>query len=277
MASHTSLRRPITGVDKFGGSTHAKQAQPGIAIVGIGCRFPGRAGSPAAFWRPHRDGVDAITELPGDRFEPHRFYDADPASPGKLYARWGGFVDGIDRFDADFFGISPREARRIDPQQRLLLKAVWEALEDGGLVPDQLAGTRTGVFIGLSTHDYSDVQIGSFFRDRIDAHSNIGVGACIAANRISYAFDLRGPSLAVDTACSSSLTALHLACQSLGGSECELTIVGGANALSVSRNGPGRCRGAPFGSRRQSVRAGTGRRPLLPPAEVAPVWWTVGG
>lgn len=213
-----------------------------VAIVGMGCRFPGGADSPAQFWTLLRDGVDAVTEMPSDRFDLDALFDADSAVPGKFYTRWGGFLDGIDAFDADFFGISPREARGIDPQQRLLLEVVWEALEDGGQVPDQLAGTNAGVFVGISTHDYLDVQVLPHNRHRIDAHINSGTAACITANRVSYLLDLHGPSFTVDTACSSSLTAVHLACHSLASGECELAIAGGVGVILTPEATIGFCK-----------------------------------
>ena len=135
----------------------AAQAEP-IAIIGIGCRFPG-ANDPRAFWQLLRDGVDAITEVPAERFDLNAFYDPDPQAPGKINTRWGGFLDQVDQFDPHFFGISPREAARMDPQQRLLLEVAWEALEDAGQVRERLAGTQTGVFIGISNNDYGRMQL----------------------------------------------------------------------------------------------------------------------
>src|SRR5207249_5559238 len=128
-----------------------------IAIIGLGCRFPG-AGDPEAFWRLLRDGVEAITEVPRDRWDVNAFYDLNPATPGKMNTRWGGFLEQVDLFDPHFFGIAPREAERMDPQQRLLLEVVWEALEDAGQAPDRLAGSATGVFVGISSSDYSRLQ-----------------------------------------------------------------------------------------------------------------------
>ncbi|MEP6914711.1 MAG: type I polyketide synthase, partial [Acidobacteriota bacterium] len=213
-----------------------------FAIVGIGCRFPGGAASPAAFWQMLSNGVDAIGEIPGDRFALDRFFDPDPSRRGRVYTRWGGFIDGVDRFDAAFFGMSPREARHIDPQQRLLLELTWEAMEDAGIRADDLAGTRTGVFIGISTHDYGDVQTYPEYRHLIGSHTNTGTATSLAANRISYAFDFRGPSLIVDTACSSSLTALHLACQSLRADECTVAVVGGVQLLLTPEPTIGFCK-----------------------------------
>ena len=199
-----------------------------IAIIGIGCRFPG-ADDPAAFWQLLRDGVDAIREVPADRFDQHAFYDPDPATPGKMNTRWGGFLGQVDQFDPHFFGISPREAVRMDPQQRLLLEVTWEALQDAGQVAERLAGTQAGVFIGIATNDYGRMQWNDL--ERIDAYSGTGNALSIAANRISYLFDFRGPSLAIDTACSSSLVAVHLACCSLRNGESTLALAGGVNLI----------------------------------------------
>ena len=199
-----------------------------IAIIGIGCRFPG-ANDPAAFWQLLRDGVDAIREIPADRFDPHAFYDPDPATPGKMNTRWGGFLGQVDQFDPNFFGISPREALRMDPQQRLLLEVTWEALQDAGQVPERLVGTQAGVFIGIATNDYGRLQWNDL--ERIDAYSGTGNASSIAANRISYLFDFHGPSLAIDTACSSSLVAVHLACCSLRNGESTLALAGGVNLI----------------------------------------------
>ncbi|HEY3885118.1 MAG TPA: beta-ketoacyl synthase N-terminal-like domain-containing protein, partial [Vicinamibacterales bacterium] len=206
----------------------ARSRREAIAIVGLGCRFPG-GGGPAAFWRLIRDGRDAISEVPAERWDCTHLYDPDPSTPGKMSTRWGGFVDEIDRFDARFFGVAPREAPFIDPQQRLLLEVAWEALEDAGLAVDRLAGSRTGVFIGIGSHDYS--LLGWSELSTISAYTGPGTSASIAANRISYLFDFHGPSIAVDTACSASLVAAHLACQSLWAGESTIALVGGVNAL----------------------------------------------
>src|SRR6185503_8084972 len=194
----------------------------------IGCRFPG-ADSPQAFWSLLREGVDAISEVPPERWNLKDFYDPDPAMPGKMNTRWGGFLKNIAEFDAEFFGISPREAARIDPQQRLLLEVAWEALEDSGQIPAHLAGTQCGVFIGISTNDYGQIQVHD--PRRVDAYLGTGNALSISANRLSYFLDLSGPSIAVDTACSSSLVAVHLACQSLRSGESRLALAGGVNVI----------------------------------------------
>jgi acyl transferase domain-containing protein/NADPH:quinone reductase-like Zn-dependent oxidoreductase/SAM-dependent methyltransferase/acyl carrier protein len=215
------------GLEEQAGSS---RRQP-IAIIGMGCRFPGGANSPRLFWELLRDGRDAITEIPDERWNVRAFYDVDPARRGKTYARFGGFVKDLDKFDAQFFGISPREAACIDPQHRLLMEVAWEAMEDAGLPPDKLAGSSVGVFVGISTCDYGGIQTAPSERRSISAYTNLGLGMCIAANRLSYLFDFHGPSFSVDTACSSSLVAVHLACQSLWNGECSLALVGGVNAI----------------------------------------------
>ncbi len=199
-----------------------------IAIIGLSCRFP-KASNPQAFWELLRNGVDAISEVPADRWNVDTFYSPDPTVPGKVTSRWGGFLDEVDSFDPHFFGISPREAARMDPQQRLLLEVSWEALENAFVPPRSLTGSRTGVFIGISNFDYSRLQFDD--PDKIDAYAGTGNAHSIAANRISYLFDLRGPSMAVDTACSSSLVAVHLACQSLRNNESDLALAGGVNLI----------------------------------------------
>jgi acyl transferase domain-containing protein/acyl carrier protein len=206
-------------------------AKDALAIVGIGCRLPGGANDPDSFWRLLCDGIDAIREVPPDRWNAARFYDPRAGRPGKSCTRWGGFIDGIDQFDANFFGISPREAARIDPQQRLLLETAWEAVEDGGQVLECSEGSAGGVFIGISHTDFQVIQSAPADRTTIDAYSATGSAHSVAANRISFFLNLCGPSLAVDTACSSSLTAVHLACQSIWNGECPWALAGGVNVI----------------------------------------------
>lgn len=225
------------------------QREP-LAIVGVACRFPG-ANTPEQFWQLLREGRDAVTDVPPDRWDAQAYYDADRSVPGKMVSRRGAFVEGIDEFDAEFFDLLPREAALLDPQQRILLQTAWEALEDASIAPDRLAGSKTGVFVGACTMDYALLQ----FRDhrQIAASSSVGCSPSILANRLSYTLDLKGPSVTVDTACSSSLVALHQAAASLRTGECDLVIVGGVNAvlapefgLSFSKLGllspDGRCR-----------------------------------
>lgn len=201
-----------------------------IAIIGMGCRFPGGADSPEAFWQMLHDGVDAIGEVPSDRWDIDAYYDPDPDAPGKMYTRQGGFLNGVDSFNPQFFGISAREATSLDPQQRLLLEVGWEALENANQAPDQLLNSLTGVFIGICANDYGSLLWGEDFT-QIDAFSATGNALSVAAGRLSYMLGLKGPSLAVDTACSSSLVAVHLACQHLRQRECNLALAGGVNLL----------------------------------------------
>src|SRR5579875_2453210 len=213
-----------------------------LAIIGIGCRFPGNANDPTAFWNLLAGGVDAITEVPPERWSKKSFYDPQMGKPGKSHVCRGGFIEGIDHFDAAFFGISPREAARMDPQQRLLLETAWEALEDGGQVLERLSGSKTAVYVGISSWDYSIAQMDLRDRAFIDTYTNTGGSLSIAANRISYCFDLRGPSVAVDTACSSALVAVHLACKSIWEEGCPLALAGGVNALLLPDWYVGFCR-----------------------------------
>lgn len=203
-----------------------------LAIVGMACRFPGGADHPEAFWRLLESGEDAIGEVPPERWSLEDHYDSRPAIPGKMNTRHGGFITGVDLFDAELFGISGVEARDLDPQQRLLLETAWRAFENAGIPLAELAGASVGVFIGISTNDYLHLQIRtSSTLEHFNAYSGLGNSHSIGANRLSYVFDLRGPSLAVDTACSSSLTALHLAAESLRRGECTLAIAGGVNLM----------------------------------------------
>ena len=202
-----------------------------IAIIGMGCRFP-QAETPAAFWQLLSNGVDAITEVPKDRWNVDELYDPEPVSPGKMNTRWGGFLERVDSFDPLFFNISPREAERIDPQQRLFLEVAWEALENAGLAADKLAGSLTGVFAGMAVVNYDQLLYKNVADlSQISAYDGIGTTLSLASSRLSYLLDLKGPSLAIETACSSSLVAVHLACQSLRSRETNLCIVGGVNLI----------------------------------------------
>ncbi|HEU4362421.1 MAG TPA: type I polyketide synthase [Mycobacterium sp.] len=203
-------------------------AEP-IAVIGVGCRFPGEIRGPEALWQFLCDGRSAVTEVPPDRWAP--FDDGSPEGQVALArtTRWGSFLGDIDAFDADFFDISSREAVKMDPQQRLLLEVAWEALEHAGIPPSALRRSQTGVYVGASITEYGCHASADLAG--VDAWSNAGGALSIIANRLSYFLDLRGPSVTVDTACSSSLVALHLACQSLRTQDCDTAIVGGVNLL----------------------------------------------
>jgi myxalamid-type polyketide synthase MxaB len=190
-----------------------------IAIIGMGCRFPGGVDSPDEFWDLLKNGIDAITEIPKDRQDIREYY------------QYGGFLKDLDAFDAKFFKMTPKEATSLDPKQRLLLEVTWEALADAGFSAEMLFGSNTGVFIGIGDCDFPMVRVRSEALSDIDAYFATGMALCVAAGRLSYLLGLNGPSLSVDTACSSSLTALHLACQSLRNQECRLAITGGVNTL----------------------------------------------
>jgi acyl transferase domain-containing protein/acyl carrier protein len=199
-----------------------------LAIVGIGCRIPG-ASDPQAFWELLRRGGDAVREVPRSRWDAERYWSAEPGVPGRTVSKWGGYLDDIEQFDPGAFGISMTEADRMDPQQRLLLEVCWEALEDAGWRLEDLRRSATGVFVGISANEYgrrlADDQAG------IDGTMATGNALSVAANRLSYVFDLRGPSVAVDSACSSSLVAMHLAIRAVRDGDCERAIVAGVNAL----------------------------------------------
>ncbi|WP_228059913.1 type I polyketide synthase, partial [Plectonema radiosum] len=202
-----------------------------IAIIGMDCRFPSGANSPEAYWKLLREGVDAITEVPPERWLIDTYYDSDPDVPGKMYTRYGGFIDNVDKFDPQFFGISPREATQMDPQQRLLLEVSYTALERAGQCVQGLNGSQTGVFVGISFDDYAKFSLNSGDINRIDAYSSLGNTRSIAVGRLSYAFGLQGPTMQLDTTCSSSLLATHLACQSLRSGESNLALSGGVSLM----------------------------------------------
>ena len=199
-----------------------------IAVVGASCRFPG-ADNLEEFWQLLVSAGDAVSRVGDERWSTRFYYHPNRSEPGKSYTWSAGLINGIDLFEPSFFGISPREAAQMDPQQRLLLELVWHAFEDAGIPPSKLAGSATGVYIGASATDYSDLRLGD--PAGADSYFMTGSTLSILANRISYVFDLHGPSLAVDTACSSSLVALHHACEAIRGKRIASAIVGGVNLL----------------------------------------------
>lgn len=207
-----------------------RQHHEPIAIVSMGCRFPGGANTPEAYWEMLLNGVDAISEIPPERWDVDAYYDSNPDTPGKIATRWGGFLKDADQFDPVVFGISPREAVTMDPQQRLLLEVCWEVLERAGYAPDQLNGSRGGVFVGVCNGDYYHM-VTAAGGDQIDMYLATGSAHSVASGRVSYVFGLQGPAISVDTACSSSLVALHMAVQSLRNGECEFALAGGVNLV----------------------------------------------
>ncbi|WP_165956513.1 type I polyketide synthase [Kribbella antibiotica] len=207
-----------------------------IALIGIGCRMPGGVTGPSSLWNLLVKGVDAICPVPADRWDNERYYSPDWRKPGRINTRHGGFLHEVDGFDAGFFGVSGRVANQMDPQQRLLLEVCWEAFEDGGVVPGQLAGSRTGVFMGACSGDYAGLQTAIGEVEGLGTHSATGMYMSILSNRLSYTFDLHGPSMTIDTACSSSLVAVHLGCESLRRGESELVLAGGVNLMLVPQS-----------------------------------------
>ncbi|NER22532.1 MAG: SDR family NAD(P)-dependent oxidoreductase [Symploca sp. SIO1B1] len=200
-----------------------------IAIIGIGCRFPGNANTPDSFWQLLASGQDAVREIPPERWDIDAYYDPNPDTPGKIYVRNASLVAQVDQFDPEFFGISPREANSLDPQQRFLLEVTWEALERAGINPHQLENTQTGVFIGIGQNDYANLSFSQL--DNINPYDGTGNGLCYAAGRLSYSLGLQGPSMSIDTACSGSLVALHQACHSLRQGESNLALAGGVQLI----------------------------------------------
>ena len=237
MAGLTPAQRQLLEkrlAQKSGAASQA-QGEP-IAIVGMACRFPG-APNLEAYWSLIHEARDAACEIPPDRWDVEAFFDSTGEQPGKMSTRWAALVDNVGEFDAPFFGITPREASYMDPQQRLLLEGAWEAMENAGRPADQLAGTKTGVFVGVGATDYTKVPMPyTDYFQTITPHSGTGNALSIAANRLSYIFDFHGPSLAVDTACSSSSLAIHLAVESLRRGESDAALAGGANIILTPEN-----------------------------------------
>lgn len=201
-----------------------------LAVVGMACRFPGNSTNPDAYWRLLEAGAHGIGEVPAERWDIDAYFAAAAEAPGKMSTRCGGFIGEVRDFDADFFGVAPREAESLDPQHRLVLEVAWEALEDAGQANARLAGSRTGVYLGICSSDYS---FNLMDRDvaEIDAYMATGNAHSTAAGRLSFCLGLQGPSLAIDTACSASLVSVHLACRALRAGECDMALAGGVNLL----------------------------------------------
>src|SRR6201996_7040283 len=213
---------------QFDKAARIAAAEP-IAVVGVGCRFPGDANGPEAYWDFLANGGDGISEIPADRWNADEFYDPDQFAPGRMQSKWGGFLSDVSGFDADYFGISPREAEAMDPQQRLMLEVAYEALEHAGIATEDLSGVRAAVLMGVYYGEYQTISAAN--PDAIDAYSATGNAPAVAVGRIAYLLGLRGPAVAIDSACSSSLVTIHLACQSLRLRESDLALAGGVSLI----------------------------------------------
>jgi acyl transferase domain-containing protein/NAD(P)-dependent dehydrogenase (short-subunit alcohol dehydrogenase family)/acyl carrier protein len=210
------------------GDYHLLNSEP-IAIVGMACRFPGGASSPDRFWDMLINGIDAIREVPQDRWNLEKYFHPDPAMPGRTVMKYGGFLERVDLFDPEFFGIAPREVARMDPQHRFFLETAYEALWDAGQTARRLGGSRTGVFLAEYYNDYLRMQLGD--ASRIEAYTLSGTAHSLSVGRLSYLLNLLGPSMVVDSACSSSLVTVHLACQSLRAGESDMALAGGVSVI----------------------------------------------
>lgn len=230
---HSLLKNALVEIKRMRSQLEHSESEKNepIAIVGMGCRFPGSSNSPEAYWQLLHNGINAVTAIPANRWNVDAYYDADRETPGKMYTRYGAFIDDVDKFDPQFFEISPREAASMDPQQRFLLEVTWEALENAGIAPQSLRGSQTGVFMGVCFDDYAKFNVKSPDTARISAYDALGNFRSVAAGRISYFLGLHGPTMQLDTTCSSALLGIHLACQSLRSQESEMALAGGVNLM----------------------------------------------
>ncbi len=226
---------------QLGASAEADASPEPIAIIGMGCRFPGGVHTPEAFWELLCRGGEALGDIPASRWDVDRYYDPEMSVPGKMYVRQGSFLDEIDQFDPRFFGMSPREAASLDPQQRLLLEVSWEALEHAGIASDKLKGSQTGIFVGQYWDDYSMQRIYANELTEIDRYAQLSGLRGLSAGRIAHVLDVNGPTMQVDTACSSASLAVHLACQSLRNRESDLALAGGVSLILAPEHLIGIC------------------------------------
>jgi acyl transferase domain-containing protein/surfactin synthase thioesterase subunit/acyl carrier protein len=218
-----------------------EKAREPIAIVGMGCRYPGGVRTPDQFWELLQSGRDILREIPSERWDVDAYYDPEMSVPGKMYVRHGHYLDDIDQFDPQFFGLSPREAESLDPQQRLVMEVSWETLEHAGIAPDTLQGGKTGVFVGQYWDDYSMQRIYSADNREIDRYAQLSGLRGLTAGRICHILDSHGPAIQLDTACSSSSLAVHLACQSLRTGESDLALAGGVSLILAPEHLIGIC------------------------------------
>jgi len=226
------IKKALKNIKNLQAELHAakeKMHQP-IAVIGMACRFPG-AKTPEEYWQNQVEEKNCVTEVPLSRWDWRDFYDENPSRVDKLNTKHGGFIEDIDQFDADFFGISPKEANFLDPQQRILLEVTWETFENAGIVPSEIKGSSTGVFVALSAMDYMMLESQQVSAEGSSPYVATGCSFSTAAGRISYTFGFHGPALSIDTACSSSLVAMHQAAQSMRKGECNQAIVAGINIL----------------------------------------------
>jgi malonyl CoA-acyl carrier protein transacylase len=232
VSSIPSTPKKIEGKPSYEPSEVTASDEDLVAIIGMACRFPGGANSTEEYWSLLCEGIDAISEVPKTRWDIERYYDPRQGQPGKILTKYGGFLEQqIQQFDAEFFRIAPKEATYMDPQQRILLEVTWEALENAGLNAEALAGSQTGVFVGIYSRDYEHLLVKDEEGKNCNIYSGTGNFLSVASGRVAYFFGFTGPAISVDTACSSSLVSFHLACQSLRNSECDLALASGVNLL----------------------------------------------
>ncbi len=234
LASHSEITNLRKQVDEFSQNQHSP-----VAIVGIGCRFPGGCDSPDSYWQYLLDGKNAVKEMTDERWGADLLYNDDPDKPGKIYSKHVGLIDDVEKFDAETFNIPRAEAELMDPQQRILLMVCHEAIINAGLDPEALKGTKTGVFIGVSTNDYSRLTLNHDVHPDIGGYACLGSASSVAAGRISYLMDFNGPTLSIDTSCSSSLLAVHTACENIRRGECDVALAGGINLILTPENSIG--------------------------------------
>ncbi len=225
-----SLFKPVP-VETTAAAKSSVAANEPIAIVGIACKFPGGVQSAKDYWNVLARGEDVLQEVPRERWNIDSYYNKDSSVPGTMYARRGGWLSDIGKFDAGFFGISGTEATAMDPQQRLLMETCWEAIENAGIAADSLIDSQTGIFVGMTTQEYMDLLLRSNDVAGLEGHILTGNYLSIASGRLAYFLGLKGPALTIDTACSSSLVAVHLACQSLRSGESNMALVSGVNLM----------------------------------------------